>query len=103
MFGKKGTLNDTQDVVLAHDQVVFTLKVNFLAGILAIKHDIASLNSHQVAVFTGAYGDDLAALRFFLGRVGDDDAAFGLFLCGSRLDNHTVCDWFHTSDLFLFW
>lgn len=90
------TLKDNQNVVLAHDEVILALEVDFLAGIFAVEDDVAHIDGHEVAVFAGAYGDDFAALWFFFGSVGNDDAAFGLIFSGRRLDDDTVCDWFHT-------
>ena len=61
-----------------------TFEVDFLAGIFAIKNDIAHRNGHEVAVFAWADGDDFAALWFFFGSIGDNDAAFGLLIGGRR-------------------
>ena len=64
---QSSNLNEAKDVVFAHNQVILTFIADFLAGIFAIKHDIARLNGHQVAVFARAHSNYLATLWLFLG------------------------------------
>lgn len=94
MLGRE--LDNAKNVVLAHDEEILAVIMDFLAGILAIKHDVAHGDGHQVAVFAGANSHYLAALRLLFGCVRDDDAALGFFIGGRRLDDNTVCYRFHT-------
>lgn len=99
---QKTGLEDAQDVLFAHDQIVFTIVVNFLARVLAIQHDVAYLNGHQVAVFARANGDHFAALRLLFSCIGDDDAALRLVFSGRGFDDYTICDWSHITIRFYF-
>src|SRR5438270_4276037 len=79
----RSLLQHAEDFVLAHDDVVETVDLDFGAGVLAEQDAIARLDVEldQRAVFealASADGDDLALERTLLGRVGDDDAAAGL-------------------------
>lgn len=94
------TLQDAEDVFLSHDEVVFAFMVNFLAGIFTVKYNIANLKVHQVPIFTGSNSYNLTTLRLFFGGIGDDQATSGFLIGRSRLNNHTVTNWFHTFNLF---
>src|SRR5207249_3098021 len=76
-------LDHAEDVLLAHDQMLFAVDLDLGAGVLA--------EQHGVAHFSLAGGNDLALLGFFLGGVGDDDAPFGLLdLLLEALDDNPV-------------
>src|SRR5690606_34323860 len=78
------SFDDAHDVRFLHDQQVFAVDLDLGAAPLAKQHAVAGLHvrGDVLAIFvagTGAYGDDHAFRRLFLGGVGDDDPAFGLF------------------------
>src|SRR5580692_6098603 len=77
-------LDDGQDLVLAHDEVLFAVQLDLLTGVLAEEDEVAGLDVQRnpfpvVLVLPVAGGDDLALLGLFLRRVGDDDPADFLF------------------------
>ena len=66
--------------VLTHDEVVLTVNLDLLPGILPEEDRVAVLHVERLAFsvvldLAGADGDHFALLRLFLGRVGDDDPA----------------------------
>ena len=90
-----GFVDDGQDFVLAHDEVLLTFELDFLARVLAEEDEIAGLDVERLAVaivlgLAVAGGDDFALLRLFLGGVGDDDPADLLFAFLDALDNDAV-------------
>src|SRR5947208_10996402 len=89
-------LDHAEDVLLAHDQMLFAVDLDLGAGVLAEQHGVAHLDVERgdlavVADLSLAGGNDLALLGFFLGGVGDDDAPFGLLdLLLEALDDDPV-------------
>src|SRR5262245_18993268 len=78
-------LKDTENVVFAHNQVLFAVDFDFGTRILAKQHPVARLHVQRgdLAIlvhlaFTN--GNHLPLLGFFLRRVRNNKPAFGLFL-----------------------
>src|ERR1051326_1250077 len=88
-------LDDAEDVLLAQNQMFFTIQLDFGSEIRAKKNAIAPLHieGRHLAVLVRlalADRDDLALLRLFLRGVGDDDASLGLLFLGDSLDQHSI-------------
>src|SRR5882762_2954450 len=89
-------LDHAEDVLLAHDQMLFAIDLDLGAGVLAEQHGVADLDVERgdlavVADLSLAGGNDLALRGCFLGGVGDDDDPFGLLdLLLETLDDHPV-------------
>src|SRR3954463_13663696 len=93
--GARAVFDHGQHFVLAHDEVLLTIELDFLAGILAEEDLVArfDIERDSLAVVLGlalAGGNHLALLRFFLGGIGDDDAPHLLFAFFDALDNDAV-------------
>jgi hypothetical protein len=78
-----------------YDEQVLTINLNLGTGPFSEQHAVAcfELESHEVALLvagTGADGDDLAFLGFFLRGVGNDDAASGLLVTFDAAHDHAV-------------
>src|SRR5882672_1283001 len=79
------SINNSEDIVLTHDDQLFTIQLDFGAGV-AGEDDFVALLDGEGGAFAGfeaaavADRQDLAALGLFLGGVGKDDAGFGLGL-----------------------
>src|SRR5207247_1537062 len=87
--------NDAEHFVFAHDEVILTIELDLLAGILAEQDRVARLHVEGDALavvfgLPGADGDHLALLGLLFGGVGDDDAADFLFAFIEALDNDAV-------------
>src|SRR5882762_5827861 len=87
--------DDADDVVFAHVQVVLSVQLEFLAGILAEENLVADLDAHrdQFAVVVGLArpGEHDFTLRRLFGRsVGYDDAAGGLTFLFQPLNDHAI-------------
>src|SRR6056297_303117 len=91
--------DDSEDVVLAHDQILLTFNLDFTAGILAEQNLVAFLdiqwqNLAFRSYFAFTYRNDLAFLRLFLGDgVGDNNSRSGLGFLFHTLDNDTILQW----------
>src|SRR5581483_4725611 len=88
-------LDDGQDFVLAHDEVLLTIELDLLTRVLAEEDQVAGLDVQRDALavvfrLAVAGGDDFALLRLFLRGVGDDDAANFLLTLLDALDNDAV-------------
>src|SRR5512145_2518322 len=88
-------LEDGEDVFLAQDQVVFTVDLDLVAGVLAEQDPITGLHVERDALaglvhLAGADGDHLGALGLLLGGVGDDDPADLLLALFLALDEDAV-------------
>src|SRR6266545_2149762 len=84
-FGERGlpVLDDAEDVLLAHDEVLLAVELHLGAGVLGEEHPVPGLDVERpdLAVLEHlavARGQHLALDRLLLGGVGDDDAALGL-------------------------
>ena len=78
--GCAGAFEDSENLVLAHDEKLFAVDLDLRAAVLAEKNAIALFHVEGLAgavffIFAFADSDDFAFLGFFLGGVGDDDAA----------------------------
>src|SRR6266576_2760081 len=87
--------NDSENLVLAHDQKVFTVDLDFRAAVLAKQNAVALLNIQGLTravflVFPLAGRDYFAFLRFFFRAVRDDDAAANLLAFFNALHDHAV-------------
>src|SRR5579872_1622949 len=77
--GLGGRMQNAEDIVLAHDDVLCAIQFCFVAGVLP-KQDAVSDSNVESNQFTTleplamTNGHDLALLRFLLGGVGNDDA-----------------------------
>src|SRR5919197_2330691 len=94
-----GALDDAEDLVLAHDEVLLAVDLDLRAAVLAEEHAVAGPHVQRLAraVLTDlavADGDHLALLRLLLGRVGDDDAAAHLLAFLDALQDHSVVQGF---------
>src|SRR6185436_2907736 len=90
-----GTLEDSHDVALLHDQVLDAVELDLGAGPLAEQDAVACLDveRNELAVLIAAAranGDDLAFHRLFLGGVRNNDAALGLAFFLDSLDHDAV-------------
>src|SRR5437870_2538865 len=89
------TLQDSEDVVLFHDQELFAVELDLVPGVLAEEDAIAGLDREGqvravVGHAAGAHGDHLALLGLFLGGVGNDETAVLGVLFLETLDEHAV-------------
>jgi hypothetical protein len=87
--------DNTEDIVLAHDQVGIAFDFDLGAAVFADEDFVALLDGEvdELAVFitlAGAEGNDFAFLRFFLGGIRDDDAAFLHFRFFERLNEDAI-------------
>src|SRR5271166_1781758 len=83
-FFLAGAGQDAEHFLFAHDDEVFTIQLDFGAGILPEQDAVAFFDSEgtDLAVLVDlalAGRHHFALLRLFLGRVGDDDATAGGF------------------------
>src|SRR5262245_9375793 len=95
-----GLLENGEDVLFTQDEVVVSVDLHFVAGILPEQDAIARLHVQGDALavvgdLAVASGDDLSALRLFLRRVGNDDAADLLLALFLVLDMDSVMQWSH--------
>src|SRR5438105_9309554 len=93
-------VNDRQDIVLGHDQILIAVKNDFVAGVGREQHAIALLDLEGSAFavvqkFAVAHAQDLALLGLFLGGVGKDNTARRLFLGFQTLDQNLVVEWYN--------
>src|SRR4029079_6746427 len=87
--------DDRQDVLLADDEELISVDLEFGAGVLGIEDLVPDLDVHRLALavledLPGAGGEDLPFLGLLLGGVRQDDAALGHLLAGAGLDDDTV-------------
>src|ERR1700681_801569 len=88
-------VNDGQHLVLAHDQVLLAIELDFLARVLAEEDQIARLdiegNPRALIVHLAVAGrNDPALLRLLFGCVGDDDPADLLLAFFKALDDDPI-------------
>ena len=94
-WGDELLLDHAEDVILAQDQVLVFLDLDFGAAVLAEQDLVALLDigrQHRAVVLDLALAgrDHFAHDRLFLGRVGDDDAALGLLSLFEPLHQNPV-------------
>src|SRR4029077_16929959 len=87
--------DDREHVLLGHDQVLDFVDLEFVTGVLGVKHLVADfeLHRHRGAVVKDpslAHCLDGALLGLLLGGVRKDDPALGPLFLLRRLDHNTV-------------
>src|SRR5437868_765913 len=87
--------DDSENLVLAHNQELFTVDLDFRTAVLAEQDAVAHIHIQRLArsvfpVFALADGDHFALLRFLFGRVRDDDAAANLLTFLDALHDNAV-------------
>src|SRR5947209_6400523 len=93
--GSLSLFDDAEDVVLAQNQMLFTVDLHFGARVLAEEHGVAGLHV-ELADFSilenlaVADGNDLALDGLLFGTVGDDDAALALLFFLDPRGDHAV-------------
>src|SRR2546428_10282389 len=90
--------DDAEDVLLAEDQVILAVELDFVARVLAEQHPIALLDvgRQDLAVFApaGPDGHDQPLLGLLLGRVRDDDpSGAALLALLDPLHDHPIQQW----------
>src|SRR4051812_25832636 len=90
-----GSVEDREEVVLAHDQVLLTIDLDLGAAVLREQHLVAGLHVERddlavLVALAGADRDDLAPHRLLLRGVGDEQTAGGLGLLIEALDQDAV-------------
>src|SRR6266568_1526630 len=90
-------LDDAEDVLLAHDEVLLAVDLDLGTGVLREEDAIAGLDVERTDVailqhLAVADGEHLALDRLLLGRVGDDDAPLGLLFLGDALHDDAVLE-----------
>src|SRR6185503_5662192 len=86
LFGSSrcsGACDDSEDLIFAHNQQLFTVDLDFRTTVLTKQDSIARFDVERLSrsiflVFACARRDDLAFLRLFFGRIGDDDSPTNL-------------------------
>ncbi len=83
LAGIRGALDDAENLVLAHDEELFAVKLDFGTRVLSKEHPVAGLHvrldaSTVLKQFALANGDDFALLGLFFRRIGNVKAGGGL-------------------------
>ena len=92
---RTGAGDDSENLVLAHDQQLFAVDLDLRTGVLAKQNAVAGLNIQRLTrsvffVLSRSGSDHFAFLRFLFGAVGDDDAAAHLLAFFNPLHDHAV-------------
>src|SRR5262249_43908058 len=93
------TLDHAEDVLLAHDEVLFAVDLDLGTGVLPEQDLVPDLHVERgnLAVLVDlalADRDHLPLLGLFLGRIGDDDAALGLLhILLETLHEDAILEW----------
>src|SRR5262249_9803003 len=87
--------NYRQDVFFAHEQQLFGVRLEFVAGIRGEEDFIALLDLERLEATVleaapGAHGDDFTALGLLLSGIRQDDSARRLLFGADPLNHHTV-------------
>src|SRR6476659_2783911 len=87
--------DDSENLVLAHDQKLFAVDLDFRTAVFAKEYAVAFLHIERLArsiflIFPFAGCDYFTLLGFFFRAVGDDDAAADLFAFVNALHDHAV-------------
>ena len=103
MFAR--ALDHAEDVVLAHNQILFIIELDLGAGVLAKKHTVALFDVQRdalsaIELFACSGGDNLALLWLFPGTIWNDDAPADLLAFLDPLDDHTILKWAYTCHTF---
>src|SRR5437773_8606853 len=92
---RSSLLENGEDVLLAHDQVLFVVQLDLGAGVLPEQDLVAGLDvERDLLAFLGdlpvTRGDHLALLGLLLRRIGGDDPALLHFLLFEPLDQNAI-------------
>src|ERR1022692_3068132 len=90
-------VQNSEDFVLTHNQVLFSIQLDIAAGVLAEQDAVADLNveGHNLAVFEAlafAYGCNFAFLGFLFRGIGDVQTTLHLFLLLDPFDHDAVIE-----------
>src|SRR5262249_17645414 len=93
-----GSLDDAQDVVLSHDQVLFIVQFDFGTRVFAEQNPVALLHIHLdsltgIELLACSDSNHFALLRLFLGAVGNDYPPANLFSFLNSPDDYSVLKW----------
>src|SRR5205814_852213 len=88
-------LNNSENLVFAHDQKLFVVELHLGTAVLAEQHavadfDIQRLTGSILAIFAFAHGDDFAFLWLLFRRVRNDDSAAYLLAFFNSPHNHAI-------------
>src|SRR5713101_9986843 len=97
-FLARSALDDSQNLVLAHDQELLVINLDFRAAVLSKQNAVADANIQRLArpvfaIFAFADGDNLALLGLLFCGVGNDDPAANLLAFLNAPQNHAVLKW----------
>ena len=95
LAGSRPRIQNAEDVVLAHDDVLGAVHLGLAAGVLPEKDAVADLDveGHEFATvepLAMTNGDHFAFLRLLFGGIGDDDAVPRGFLFLNPLHHDAV-------------
>src|SRR6266568_3808645 len=99
-----GRIQNSEDLVLAHDHVLVAIQLDVAAGIFAEEDAISDFDVewNQLPVFQTLalpYGDYFAFLGLLFGGVGDDDTAPNRFLLLDPFDDNAIVEWSNFHEL----
>src|SRR6266851_1525168 len=85
--------DDSENLVLAHDQQLFTVDLDFRTGVLAEQNTVAGLNIQGLTrsvffVLARSGRNHFAFLRFLFGAVRNNNSAAHLFAFVNSLHDH---------------
>src|SRR5216684_7677430 len=97
-FLARRALDDSQNLVLAHDQEFLVINLDFRAAVLSKKNAVADANIQRLArpvfaILAFADGDNLAFLGLLFCGVGNDNPAANLLAFLNAPQNHAVLKW----------
>src|SRR6202795_2999540 len=92
--------HDSEDVVLAHDQVVLTIDLDFGASVFGDEDFVADFDGEFdllaiVVELASADGCDGTFLRLLFRGVGNDNISLLDFFLFERLNQHAIAERFH--------
>src|SRR3984893_17081319 len=92
--------NDSEDIVLAHNQVVLTVNLDLGAAVFGEEDFVADFDVEFdllaiVVELASTDGCDSAFLRLLFRRVGNDDVSLLDFFLFERLNQHAIAERFH--------
>src|SRR5690606_23263540 len=101
LWGSSGSLevffglDDGQNIVLAHDENLFTVNLHSLARIFAEQDALSYFDRQRgdgtvFITFTIAHSNNFALFGFFCGGIGDHDARGSRAFCFDSLDDNPV-------------
>src|ERR1700730_10687093 len=95
-----GNSNDSEDIVLAHNQVVFTIDLDLGSAVFGEEDFVACFDIEFdllaiVVELASADGCDGTFLRLLFRRVGNDDVSLLDFSLFERLNQHAIEERFH--------